>query len=127
MQKQIAEYRAQEIDLVKSTVLDDARADRIIVLLGERDLVISDQVEKIITHREEMSILNADYDTERASFDKLMSNYIMQRKSGQQEIITLIAAMKKEMTVDEWRVISKFQLKRLNLRETGYRQASGGV
>jgi len=35
--------------------------------------------------------------------------------------------MKKETTVDKWKVISKYQLKRLNPRQTGYREAQGGV
>ena len=127
VQEQIAEYRAQEIDLVRSTVLDADRAERLIALLGERDRLISDHVKEIIAHREEISALNADYNAERESFDVLLNKYNKQRESAQREIVALIAAMKKETTVDEWKVISKYQLKRLNPRQTGYRQAQGGV
>ena len=127
VQEQIAEYRAQEIDLVRSTVLGADRAERLIALLGERDRLISDHVKEIIAHREEISALNADYDAERESFDVLLNKYNKQRESAQREIVALIAAMKKETTVDEWNVISKYQLKRLNPRHTGYQQASGGV
>jgi hypothetical protein len=127
VQEQIAEYRSEEIDLVRSTVLDADRAERLIALLGERDQLISDHVEEIIAHRAEISALNADYNAERESFDVQLNEYNVQRKSAQREIITLIAAMKKETTVDEWKVISKYQLKRLNPRQTGYQQASGGV
>ena len=127
VQEQIAEYRAQEIDLVRSTVLDADRAERLIALLGERDRLISDHVKEIIAHREEISALNADYDAERESFDVLLNKYNKQRESAQREIVALIAAMKKETTVDEWKVISKYQLKRLNPRHMGYQQASGGV
>jgi hypothetical protein len=41
--------------------------------------------------------------------------------------IALIADMKKETTSREWKVISKFQLKRLNPRQIGYSQTSEGV
>ena len=40
VQEQIANYRAQETDLVRSTVLDEDRADRIIALLDQRDRLI---------------------------------------------------------------------------------------
>ena len=127
VQEQIADYRAQEIELVRSTVLDADRAERLIALLGERDQLISDHVQEIIAHRKEIAVLDADYNAERESFDVLLKKYNKQRESAQGEIVALIAAMKKETTVDEWKVISKYQLKRLNPRQTGYQQASGGV
>jgi len=127
VQEQIAEYRAEEIDLIRTTVLDDDRADRLVALLGERDRLISDHVNEITAYRKEMSALNANYDAERESFDVLLDNYNKQRESAQREIVAMIAAMKKETTVDEWKVISKYQLKRLDPRQTGYRQAQGGV
>ena len=127
VQEQIAEYRAQELDLVRSTVLDDDRADRFIALLGKRDQLISDHVEEITAHRKAISALNADYDADREDFNVLLSRYNKQRESAQREIVALIAAMKEETTADEWKIISKYQLKRLNPRQTGYRQTSGGV
>ena len=127
VQEQIAEYRAQEIDLVRSTVLDDDRADRLIALLGKRDQLVSDHVQEITTHRKEIAALNANYDAERESFDVLLKNYNKQRESAQRKFVELIAAMKKETTVDEWKVISKYQIKKLDPRQTGYRQVQGGV
>ena len=127
VQKQIAEYRAQEIDLVRSTVSDADRAERLVALLGERDQLISRHVKEVNAYREEISALNADYDAERASFDVLLNQYNKQRTAAQREIITLLAAMKKETTVDEWKILSKFQLKRLEPRQTVYRQTPGGV
>ena len=127
VQEQIAEYRVQEIDLVRSTVLDADRAERLIALLGERDQLISDHVQEIIAHRAEVSALNADYNAERESFDVLLNKYNKQRESTQRDIVALLATMKKETTADEWKVISKYQLKRLDPRQTGYRQAQGGV
>jgi len=127
VQEQIAEHRAQEIDLVRSTVLDNDRADRFIALLAKRDLIIDDHVKEIVAHRKAISALNAGYDAEREDFKVLLSRYNKQRESAQREIVALIAAMKKKTTADEWKIISKYQLKRLNPRQTGYRQTSGGV
>jgi hypothetical protein len=127
VQEQIAEYRAQEIELVRSTVVDDDRADRLIALLGERDRLISDHVKEVTEHRNEIAALSADYNAERESFDMLLSQYNKQRDGAQRKIVALIAAMKNETTADEWKIISKYQLKRLNPRQMGYRQAPGGV
>lgn len=127
VQEQIATHRAQEIDLVRSIVLDDDRADRFIALLAKRDLLIDDHVKEIVAYRKEISALNADYDAERESFNVLLSRYNNQRKSAQREIVALIADMKNRTTVDEWRIISKYQIKRVNPRQTGYSQTSGGV
>lgn len=126
VQEQIANYRAQETDLVRSTVLDEGRADRIIALLDQRDRLISDHVNEIVAYRKEISALNADYNAQRESFSELLSHYNSQREIAQREIVALIADMKKETTSDEWRIISKFQLKRLNPRQIVYSQSSGG-
>ena len=93
VQEQITEYRAQEIDLVRSTVLDEDRADRLIELLGKRDRLISDHVKEIVAYRQEISALNAEYDAERDSFNVLLSRYNNQRATAQREIVALIAAM----------------------------------
>ena len=127
VQDQIAEHRAQEIDLVRSTVLDDDRADRFIALLDKRDQLISRHVEEIVAYRKGFSALNADFDAERESFNVLVSRYNTQRESTQREIVALIVDMKKETTVDEWKIISKYQIKRVNPRQTTYSQTSGGV
>ena len=126
VREQIADYRAQETDLVRSTVLDDDRADRLIALTDQRDRLISDHVNEVIAYRKEISALNADYNAQRESFSELLSSYNSQRETAQREIVALIADMKKQTTADEWKIISKFQLKRLNPRQIGYSQVSRG-
>jgi hypothetical protein len=126
VQEEIAEYRDQELELVRTTVLDDQRADQLIQLIGKRDLLISGYVQEIQTYRKKMAELNADYDAERKSFDELMSNYNIRRSAAQQELIDLIADMKMATTPEEWKAISKFQLKRLNPRTLVYGQAQAG-
>ena len=127
VQKEIAQYRAQEIDLIRSTVLDRERADHLIDLLGKRDQLVSESVEIITAYRKEMAALNADYHAERESFDMLMANYNRQRRAAQHEFVALIGAMKKKMTADEWKIISRYQLKRLHPRKLTYGQALGEV
>jgi chromosome segregation ATPase len=127
VQEEIAEYRNQELELIRSTVPDQERVDRLIQLLGERDRLLSDHTKEISAYREQMSALNADYNAERESFDVLMANYNSQRAAAQDEIVGLLAAIKNETTAEEWKVISKFQLKRLHPRELTYGPASGGI
>lgn len=126
VQAEIAEYRSQELELVRTTVLDDQRANQLIQLISERDRLISGYVKEIQTYRKKMAELNAGYDTERKSLDDLMSNYNIRRSAAQQELVDLIADMKMATTPEEWKVISKFQLKRLNPRTLVYSQTQAG-
>ncbi len=127
VQEQIAEYRSQELDLVRSTVLDEERAGRLIDLLADRDRMIANHRKVIETYRGEMTALNADYNARRESFNLLMTGYNDQRASAQKEFVSLIEAMKKTTTSKEWKTISKYQLKRLDPRELTYSQPSGGA
>lgn len=126
LQETIAEYRVQEIELVRSTVADQERADRLVELLAKRDQLISEHTDEIRVHREQMTALNADYNAERESFEALLSIYNSQRAAAQHEFTALIDAMKKETTADEWKVIAKFQRKRLNPRKISHSQLATG-
>ena len=127
VQKEIAEYRAQELDLIRSKVLNRERADHLIELLGKRDQLVSDFVKIIAEYRKEMAALNADYDAKRESFDMLMAKYNRQRRAVQHEFVASIGAMKKTMTADEWKIISKYQLKKFQPRKLTYDQVLGEV
>jgi len=127
VQEEIAEHRVQEVDLVRATVMDQKRADRIIDLLADRDRMISVHTNEIIEYREKMAALNADYNAQRESFDVLMTSYNNQRETAQKEFVALLELLKKETTAEEWKKISKYQLKRLSPRKLTYGQASGGV
>ena len=126
VQEEIAGYRNQELDLVRATIPDPERADRLILLLGERDKLISDSTKKINEYRERMSQLNADYNADRESFETLVASYNSQRAATQEKFTALIGAMKMETNPGEWKVISKFQLKRLHPRQLTYSQAAAG-
>lgn len=127
VQEQIAEYRAQELALVRDTVTDQGRAERVIELLGDRDRLVSSHTAEISAYREKIASLNANYHAERGDFDLLIAEYNRQRESAQDEFLGLIGALKKETTADEWKKISKFQLKRLHPRYLSYGQATGGA
>lgn len=127
VQQEIATNLANEVDLVRSTVSDAGRADRVVGLLRERDRVISRHVKELVAYRLEMAILNDDYDAKRESFDQLLSAYNTEREAAQKELLGIITAMKKQTTAKEWQVISKYQLKRLHPRQNVYPDVKGGV
>ena len=117
---QIAEYRQQEIELVRNTVADPARVEHFLELLAERDRLVEKHATRVIEHREKIAALTADYDTRREDFEVLLAEFNRQRAAAQQETIDLVAAMKAATTADEWKVISRFQLKRLHPRQLVY-------
>ena len=127
VQQEVTENLAKEVDLVRSTVLDVDRADSVIGLLRERDRVTSRHIKEVVAYRKEISALNADYEAKRESFDVLLSAYNSQRVAAQKEVVDVITAMKKQTTVNEWKVISKYQLEKLNPRNAVYPQVQGGV
>lgn len=126
LQEEIAKYRNQELELVRKTVRDSDRADRLIQLLDERDRLMAGYVKEIGAYREQMSELNADYNADRKSLEMLIANYNSQRAAGQREFLDLIGLMKMETTPEEWRSISRFQLKRLDPRQMTYSQVTVG-
>ena len=126
IQEQIAEYRLQELELVRQTVLDDERADRLIHLISERDKLIASIAKEVGAYRTQISELNADYNADRKSFDVLIANNNSRRAVVRTELVDLIGAMKRETTAEEWKAISKFQVKRLNLRSLAYSQTDAG-
>jgi hypothetical protein len=73
-----------------------------------------------------MAALAADYDARREDFETLLADFNRQRASAQKDTIDLVAAMKAATTADEWKVISRFQLKRLHPRELAYGTAAPG-
>lgn len=123
---QIAEYRQQEIELVRSTVSDPVRAERLLELLGERDRLVDEHAKRVIEHRKKMALLAADYDASREEFEVLLAGFNRQRAAAQRETIDLVAAMKAATTADEWKAISRFQLKRLHPRQLVYGPAAQG-
>ncbi len=126
VQTQIAEYRQQEIELVRDTVSDPARVERLLELLAERDRLVEAHAQRVTAHRERMAALAADYDARREDFETLLADFNRQRASAQKDTIDLVAAMKAATTADEWKVISRFQLKRLHPRELAYGTATPG-
>ena len=123
---QIAEAREQELALVRETVADPARAARLIELLRERDRLGEEHARLLVAHREKIAVLAADYDARREDFEALLTDFNRQRAVAQKETIDLVAAMKVATTADEWETISKFQLKRLELRKLVYGAVSQG-
>lgn len=122
---QIAEYRQQEIALVRNTVADPVRVERFLELLAERDRLVEKHARRVIEHREKIAALTADYDTRRGDFEVLLGEFNSQRAAAQKDTIDLVTAMKAATTADEWKVIARFQLKRLHPRQLVYGTGAG--
>lgn len=126
VQAQIAESREQEMELVRATVADPARAERFVELLRERDRLVEEHTRRLVAYRQELAALTEDYDARREDFEVLLADFNRQRESAQKETVDLVAAMKAATTADEWKTISRFQLKRLDPRNLVYGTAARG-
>ena len=73
-----------------------------------------------------MAALTADYDARREDFEVLLGDFNRQRASAQKATIDLVTAMKAVTSADEWKTISRFQLKRLEPRKLVYGAAAQG-
>jgi hypothetical protein len=124
VQEKIAEYRSQELELVRATITDSGRLERMTRLLDDRDQLIADSKDMIISYRQQMTRLNSDYYADRESFEALVDRFNQQRVDAQNQYIALVEAMKAETEPWEWQAISKFQMKRLQPRELSYGQAA---
>ena len=120
--RQVADYRDHERELVRETVADAGRAERLITLLDERGAAIEQYARAVTDYREAMTKLNADYRAERADFVRLIENYNREREIGHRRFLDLLAAMREETTAEEWKVVARFQAKRLNPRDLAYSQ-----
>ena len=115
-----------ENELIRTTVASAERADNLVALLDERDRLVAEYAESVRAYRERITALTADYGAERDSLDEAISGYNKERSEAQRQIVELIDAMKKETTAEEWKVVAKYQIKKLNPRELAYEQAGGG-
>ena len=126
VEAKIAAAREQELALVRATVADPGRAERFMELLRERDRLFEEHARLLMVHREQMAVLAADYDARREDFEALLADFNRQRVAAQKDTIDLVVAMKAATTVDEWKTLSKFQLKRLEPRKLVYGAAAQG-
>jgi len=126
IEQQVAAARSEELELVRATIQDPERAERLIELLAERDRLIAGYTDEIEAHRRKMTALNADYHSQRADFEALLTKFNQRRAESQKELVDLIYSMKQTTTAEEWKTIANFQLKRLHLRSLTYGAVSAG-
>jgi ribosomal protein L17 len=123
----IADARVDELELVRETIADPGRAQAFISLLEERDRLLERFAEQHSTHKQLITELSRDYQAERGEFEALLATFNRNRDSAQKELIELVARMKQATNTEEWRKISAFQTKRLNLRQIVYRETAAGA
>lgn len=121
IERQIADAKAEELDLVRATIDDPERTTRFIDLLAERDRLIDDFVDDVARHRSAMARLDADYDAERSDFEALLAEFNTKRAAAQGAYIDLVAEMKETTSGNEWKKIAAFQAGRLEARQLAYR------
>ena len=121
----LSAVRADEIELIRSTVPEQERVERLMLLLEERNQLLAGHTQALRRHRERIYKLNADYDTDRESFEKALAAFNEARQQAQLEFAGWTQAMKKETSSQEWKVISKYQLKRLDPRTLVYSRVPG--
>jgi hypothetical protein len=126
VRKKIAAAQGAERDLISREVGEASRAERLLALLDERDHLVAEQRQRIQAYSAKMAALNADYDAGRDEFEKSVAEYNASRQEWQRDFAELIEAMKAEVTAEEWKAISKFQLKKLNPRELTYEEEGIG-
>ena len=120
IQEQITATLGEERELIRTTVTDESRAEALIDLLAERDRLLVEYGDVVSSYRKRITALSADYNADRASFDKAIFDYNANRLKTQQALAELIDAMKRETTAEEWHEIAKFQAKQLNARDFAY-------
>ena len=112
--------------LIRSTIAEAERAERLVALLAERDRLVASHAELVQGYSERMAALNKDHSAERDAFEQAIAEYNTNRAASQRELAELIEAMKQQATADEWKTIAKYQVKKLNPRELAYDAAGGG-
>jgi hypothetical protein len=125
VEQQLAQARAGERELVQSVIADTERVDRFIALIDVRDQLAREQLEATKQQRDRITAISTDYQATREDFEVAFRSYNEARKKNQREYLAVVAAMKGATTAEEWKVISKYQLKSLNPRQLAYKDIGG--
>lgn len=124
VQAKVAASEARYRDLVQKTIVDTDRARAFVGLLDERETLIEAQAHAVREYTEALTVLNADYDASRSDFERVVLTYNSERRVAHSRFVDLTSRMKDTTTDDEWKKLSKFELKELNPRSMVY--AAGG-
>lgn len=122
----VAEAREGYVTLIRATLTEQQRANRFIQLVEERDDLLAETAQIVRTHRQKVTALNSDFHASRQAFEELLTEFNQQRAVGQRRYVTLLDEMKKETTEEEWKVLSEYQIKRLNPRWLTYKRTGSG-
>lgn len=125
VQARVAASEARYRELARSTIADADRAGTFVGLLDEREALIADQAEAVREYARALKALNADYDATRNDFEQVVLAYNAKRRLAHSRFVDLMTRMKAATTEDEWKKLSKFELKELNPRSLVYAPAGG--
>lgn len=120
VQRKIEETKSSERQIIVSTVEDPEKVSELLDLLVERDRLVARHADGVAAYGDKMRTLNASYDASRDEFEKAIADYNEFRRQSQKDFVDLIAKMKAATTAEQWKELSKYQLKKLNPRELAY-------
>jgi len=125
VQAKVAASEARYRELARSTIADADRARTFVELLDERETLIAAQAEAVQEYAGAPKALNTDYDASRGDFERTILAYNSERRLTHSRFVDLMSRMKATTTEDEWKKLSKFELKELNPRSLVYAPAKG--
>jgi hypothetical protein len=106
----VANYEAQ----IRKVVKDPARADQLVALLSQVQILVHDAAGTVRNERAEIAALNADYKASRVDYDRVFAlddpihqSYLKRGLELRQEMAAL-------MTDDEWEQLKSVRVKALD-------------
>jgi len=120
VQQQSEKAQASEPELIGSTVEDPAKAAQVVELARRRNALVEQHAGTVQSYLISIRALNADYDSTREDFERVITAYNVKRETRQHAIAAVIEDMKSATTAAEWKTLARYQLKNLNPRDIVY-------
>lgn len=106
-----AQLRADETALIRDTVKNPARVERLLTILDERDRLRQESAKLVQRYQQSIRTVNASYSSTDEQLLALMQDFNRERRQFQLDFVDQVTAMKDATTAAEWQVIARFQLK----------------
>jgi len=92
---------------VHSVITDPARANEIVELIEKLEKSFLRAIEDRSRHRREFAALNADYDTPKEAFVRLMEQIEKDEESNREKVAELRTELVRATTADQWVELAK--------------------
>ena len=115
-----AQVRADETALIRDTVEDPVRVERLLAILDERDRLQQESEKLVQRYEQSLRAVNASYSATDEQLLDLMRAFDRERRQFQHDFVDQVTAMKDATTAAEWQVIARFQLKKFQPHQSIY-------